>query len=194
MAASYPAGYDVMLEPGSSLSGPPLHDSLHLQLSDILAAIEAELGINPSGTDATVAATLAALPTRYDSGVVGFASSVVNQTGTAATPTDLTGLTVTFTATASRYYRTTVTLPIMLQSVATGIVQAVITDAAGVQKMESRRTAPVGNLWMTVTLIETGLTGSITRKARLSTNAGFIDHTPAATAPALIVVENIGHT
>lgn len=65
MASSYPAGYDVMLEPGASLSGPPLHDSLHLQITDILAAIEAELGLSPSGTDATVAATLAALPFRY---------------------------------------------------------------------------------------------------------------------------------
>lgn len=65
MPASFPAGFDVMLEPGGSLSGPPLHDSLHLQITDILAAIEAELGLSPSGTDATVAATLAALPTRY---------------------------------------------------------------------------------------------------------------------------------
>lgn len=65
MPASYPAGFDVMLEPGAALSGPPEHDDLHKQITDILTALEAELGLNPSGTDATVAALLAALPLRF---------------------------------------------------------------------------------------------------------------------------------
>lgn len=65
MAASYPAGFDTMSDPSTNLSGPPLHSTMHNQINDVIEAIEAELGINPSGADATVAALLSALPTRY---------------------------------------------------------------------------------------------------------------------------------
>lgn len=65
MPASYPAGFDTMSDPSANLSGPPLHSTMHNQINDVIEAIEAELGINPSGADATVAATLAALPSRY---------------------------------------------------------------------------------------------------------------------------------
>lgn len=65
MAASYPAGFDTMSDPAANLSGPPLHSTMHNQINDVIEAIEAELGLSPSGADATVAATLAALPTRY---------------------------------------------------------------------------------------------------------------------------------
>lgn len=65
MAASYPGGFDTMSDPAANLSGPPLHSTMHNQINDVIEAIEAELGLNPSGADATVAATLAALPSRY---------------------------------------------------------------------------------------------------------------------------------
>lgn len=64
MAASYPAGFDTMSDPGSNLSGPPLHSTMHNQINDVVEAIEAELGLNPSGAYATVAAALTAVATR----------------------------------------------------------------------------------------------------------------------------------
>lgn len=65
MASSYPGGYDVLPNPSANLSGPPLHSTIENSQKDAIEAIQAELGLTPSGADATVAATLAALPSRY---------------------------------------------------------------------------------------------------------------------------------
>lgn len=65
MAANYPTNFDVLDDPAANLSGPPLHSSMHNQINDVIEAMQAELGLNPSGADATVAAFLAALPSRY---------------------------------------------------------------------------------------------------------------------------------
>jgi hypothetical protein len=65
MASAYPGGYDALPDPGANLSGPPLHSTQHLAINDAIEAIQVELGLNPSGADATVAATLAALSSRY---------------------------------------------------------------------------------------------------------------------------------
>lgn len=59
MAASYPAGFDTLPDPSSNLSGPPLHSTIHNSVNDVVEAIEAELGLNPSGVAATVAAVTA---------------------------------------------------------------------------------------------------------------------------------------
>lgn len=60
MAASYPTGFDSMSDPGSTLSGAPTHSSMHNQINDVAEAIEVELGLNPSGASATVAARFTA--------------------------------------------------------------------------------------------------------------------------------------
>lgn len=90
MAASYPAGFDTMSDPSTNLSGPPLHSTMHNQINDVIEAIEAELGINPSGADATVAATLSALPSRYVSLTGGVLLTDTAQTITTAVGTDIT--------------------------------------------------------------------------------------------------------
>ena len=58
MPANYPASLDALSDPGATLAGPPLHSTMHNQINDILEAIEAELGVAPSGTAATVVARL----------------------------------------------------------------------------------------------------------------------------------------
>lgn len=63
MAASYPAGFDTMSDPGANLSGPPLHSTMHNQINDVLEAIEAELGLTPSGSFSTVAGLI--VPTAW---------------------------------------------------------------------------------------------------------------------------------
>lgn len=90
MASSYPGGYDAMSDPAANLSGPPLHSTMHNQINDVIEAIEAELGLNPSGADATVAATLAALPSRYVPLAGGVLLTDAAQTVVTATPTDIT--------------------------------------------------------------------------------------------------------
>jgi hypothetical protein len=59
MPASYPAGFDTMSDPAANLSGPPLHSTMHNQINDVIEAIEAKLGLNPSGVATTVAAVVA---------------------------------------------------------------------------------------------------------------------------------------
>lgn len=108
MAASYPAGFDTMSDNSANLSGPPLHSTMHNQINLVIEAIEAELGLNPSGADATVAATIAALPSRYaplsQGQRVGYVAYAVNQTGIGAADTGMTGLGLNFTAVAGRRY------------------------------------------------------------------------------------------
>lgn len=62
MATNYPGGLDSFSNPGSNDPlNSPSHSAAHTNVYDALEAIEAELGTNPSGSDATVAARLSAI-------------------------------------------------------------------------------------------------------------------------------------
>lgn len=61
MTTSYPGAYDAFAAPGANLSDTPNHDDMHIDVQDAVEAIEAELGLNPSGSAATVAARLNAI-------------------------------------------------------------------------------------------------------------------------------------
>ena len=52
MATSYPTDYDTF---GVAVAGAAGHTTDHTNLGDAVEAIQAELGINPSGNSATVA-------------------------------------------------------------------------------------------------------------------------------------------
>ncbi len=61
MASSYPGGYDAFSNPTStdnldSVTVP--HAAQHGNANDAIEAIEAELGLNPSGSQATVRARI----------------------------------------------------------------------------------------------------------------------------------------
>lgn len=125
MPASYPSGFDTLSDPGAGLNGPPLHSTMHHQINDILEAIETELGIDPSGADASIAATLTALPTRYapvSLGKVFYAQTATNVTTAGTGQVILAGLSTTglWTAVAGRRYRLTCQME-LTQSVATDV-------------------------------------------------------------------------
>lgn len=61
MPANYPTAFDTMSDPSANLSGPPAHSTMHGQINDVIEAMQVELGLNPSGASATVAALLATL-------------------------------------------------------------------------------------------------------------------------------------
>lgn len=66
MTSAYPAGLDAFTNPTgvSNLNDVPvLHSAAHANLNDAVEAIEAELGLTPSGASATVKARLDALDT-----------------------------------------------------------------------------------------------------------------------------------
>lgn len=190
MAASYPAGYDTMDDPGANLSGPPLHSTMHNQINDVIEAIEAELGINPSGADATVAATLAALSSRYAPLARGWAASNSAAASTSGITVMADVITVTFTAVAARRYR--ISFSCVLQQVgSTGAVNCAITDNANNPVNTYYSNQPVNsyhtvNLWAVVT----PGAGSVTYKGRVSCTAGTI--TLQNFAPQQILVEDDG--
>ena len=66
MAITYPGAVDAFPPIGTEVNtndtvGSRTHRDMHNDLGDAVVAIETELGVNPSGTEATVAARLAAL-------------------------------------------------------------------------------------------------------------------------------------
>lgn len=61
--------------PGANLSGPPEHDDLHNLTRDEVIAIEAELGVAPSGSSSTVRARLDGMWQKIASGSPSAATS-----------------------------------------------------------------------------------------------------------------------
>jgi len=124
-------------------------------------------------------------------GWIGSASPASDQSGIGATMTDVTGMSVAFTADATRRYRTTVVLTCYPTSAAAVVVQ--ITNAAGGLLRRSFTTVGAANAYMNITVVgvESGISGAQTRKVQANTSAGTLVIYSATTA-ALIVVEDIG--
>lgn len=120
-----------------------------------------------------------------------------NQTGITST-TDIltnsgTSLGVTWTAESTRVYKTTLFIGYAEQQTAANYVNAVITDVSNVVKA-SATTYQVasGGDSLIVIAIETGLSGSVTRKGRAGTGGNTLIVSASATNPVFLVVEDIG--
>lgn len=125
-------------------------------------------------------------------GVVAFASVTANQTGFASSAADVPGATVTFTAVAGRRYRTTLLLPIM-DSASAGTLAGFVTDAANTIKAQNNAgIAAGGSSNFQLMAIETGLSGSVTRKGRAISTGGSATISGSATSPISIMVEDVG--
>jgi hypothetical protein len=129
-------------------------------------------------------------------GFVAFASRTTSQTGVGTSATDLTGLSVTFTATSTRYYRVSVFLPMIIQDTAAGTPILQITDSAGTVINQATVSIPSASYRspMFVMTFESGLSGSITRKARLLTSSNTCQTSVSSGSPALLIVEDLGST
>ena len=126
-------------------------------------------------------------------GVMGYAQVTANQAGITTVATDLTGVTVSFTANSTRYYRTTFYCFAVVQSTSNSFPIVRITDAAGNQKNQAANFLAVGEqMAFNVSVVETGLSGSVTRKAQALVAAGSMTLAANATSPMFIVVEDIG--
>ena len=125
-------------------------------------------------------------------GVMGVATQSSAVTGVGATVTDIPGCSVTFTAIASRYYKTTLHVPTLLQSSAAGDATLYVTDAGGSEIRRAMTNIPSGGrAEETVIGYETGLSGAVTRKGRVSTSAGTVATVGGTSAP-MIIVEDMG--
>ena len=77
MASTYPGAVDGLVRPDSTDPLSDGHAALHNATSDAVEAVQTELGVNPSGSEATVAARLTAAES---------ATSAAQATATAAVP------------------------------------------------------------------------------------------------------------
>lgn len=141
-----------------------------------------------SDGDVLTAAHLAGLPW----GVMGYVlGGTSDQTGISAVA-DVTGLSVTFTAVSTRLYRTTVYLAISQQT-SGGTVAVIIADGASTQVNRTDLTLATNDAAaVAFAHLETGASGSITRKVRVSTSAGTMTVRGAAALRAYILVEDLG--
>ena len=150
------------------------------------------MAITPNTTFTAGNVLTAAQMNRLPWGIMGYASATANQSGI-TTETNVTGLSVTFTANSTRYYKTTVYTFSAQQNTTAGYAEIRITDGSNVQKSSGVIYQLAGvQAPMCVSVVETGLSGSTTRKARALTNAGTLLLAASATSPMFIVVEDIG--
>ena len=125
-------------------------------------------------------------------GVV-FRNTITANQSTISTVIDLTNFTATWTASSGRLYRTSVYVPEVRQNTVTGTSVFRLTDASNNDKQFADMQQVSGAFYtITLQLIETGLSGSITRKMRASTTAGTLDLLMASTSPGFILVEDLG--
>lgn len=135
------------------------------------------------------AAKMNSLPKGY----IGHVAKLTDQASIGAAMTDVSGLTVTFTAEASRYYKVTVLARASQQS-AGGLQQIALTDGSNNQLVSTQVSVASAGLSATHTpwIIHTPAAGSFTYKVRANTSGGTMTVSGVATYPALILVEDVG--
>lgn len=151
------------------------------------------MAITPNTTFSSGAVLTADQMNRLPWGVVAFAQKTADQTGITA-QADVTSLSVTWTADSTRYYKISVYMAPIRQKTAGGIVVPVITDGSNNTRVQANVTLAADDFaCVAIAEIVTGLSGSITRKARIGTTAGTVEVLAATAAQGnYIVVEDIG--
>lgn len=124
-------------------------------------------------------------------GYVAGGTSTSDQSGI-TTVVDISGLSATWTAIATRRYLTTVFAPRISQHASASEINVLLTDGAGTFLTLASSTAPATNTTFAgMQWQESGLSGSTTRKARIQTVAGTCD-VDGASYPGQIIVQDIG--
>lgn len=140
--------------------------------------------------DFATAARLDGLPGGVAAYVVGSSSA---QSGIGSSATDITSLSVTWTAESARLY--VVVLWVLYSQVSSGgVASASINDSGGGSTYKSARQTLAASEEATLVAfsIESGLSGSTTRKGRFATSAGTATINPASSAhraPQMIVLD-----
>ena len=141
----------------------------------------------------TTATTGWRAPWNLSWGRIAGASSVAATTSIGSSSTDVNSLSVTFTAVANRYYRTTVLIPIYQQATADGFVTTRINDGTSDKVQVQELVKSGASATLSISFVETIASGSVTRKARISTDSGSSGSIAYnAIYPASILVEDIG--
>jgi len=124
-------------------------------------------------------------------GILAKSQKTTNQTGITSV-TDVTDLSVTWDASPERLYLTSVYLNVN-QGASNATAGVFLTDASNAVKQDASKQVLSGSLNpICFFLYESGLSGSVTRKVRVSTNASNIAVRGDATYPAQITTQDVG--
>jgi hypothetical protein len=124
----------------------------------------------------------------------GYVRNTTSPVAITAAGGDVSGMTITYTAISSRIYRVTVTLSDIFSGGGFSPFLLEVTDGSNVVKYQARLTLGAGNTSnMTISYVETGLSGSTLRKVRVYgiTNSGTFN-TNAAANLSVFSIEDIG--
>ena len=154
------------------------------------------MAINPNTDFSSGAVLTAAQQNRFPRGVVAY--KAVTASDLTITAEEIQADTASFTAVANRYYRITyyepqITLPATSGAFVIGRIR--LTNLAGTQysSMIIQNQAALGtNYTMTTLAVTTFTAGAVVIVSSLQMSAGTATATRSATAPAFLLIEDIG--
>lgn len=126
-------------------------------------------------------------------GWIGYAQVTSNLGGYTTPAADLTGLTLTVTANSNRYHKVSFKVEVS-SSVTNDVAEVLITDGGGTQINRGAAACVTGVLSLVGMTVETGWSGSTTRKLRMNraSGTGTLQMSASATTPAFILIEDMG--
>lgn len=108
-------------------------------------------------------------------------------------PVNLSGLTVSWTAIATRRYKTSLWIPKAVQNTSAGIIQIHIVDAVPTIKRGAHLNLAINGFdTVDIGIAETGLNGAQTRRGRGQTSGTSMSLNNSVSGGAQIIVEDIG--
>ena len=135
----------------------------------------------------------AAQANNFPFGVAGKAQKTT-ATSVTTTETDISGMSVTWTADSTRLYRISVAGIARTTSAGNIYITVSITDSANAAKQLVRNGATTTDMRFELTgfVYESGLSGSVTRKLRVAMSSGTGEIEAGSTFPLQMIVEDIG--
>lgn len=148
-----------------------------------------------SAYDATASTALTATNLdKHAGGWIGFVADTAGQTSI-TTVVDATNLTLTVTARSGCYHKVTCKVDVS-SSVAGDVIELQITDGSNTMTNRAEIVAGAAGTGetLTATSVESGWSGSTTRKARIRrvSGTGTITITATGTAPSFLLIEDLG--
>ncbi len=137
--------------------------------------------------------TQAKLAGNLPRGIVGEARGTTQQTGITTTPTDLTGMTVTFTAVAGRKYKVSFDVPVLQVTTAANVIIRLLEGGVEVHR-RTMTLAVSDQAGMVLVCMVTPAAGSVTYKLDAQTTAGTLTARPNLSIAMNLIVEDVGGT
>jgi hypothetical protein len=147
--------------------------------------------LSTSRTYTTGQVLTAAQQNDLEQGTLGYAQVTANQTGI-TTVVDLTGLTVTVTVVAGRRIRIMGSATFQNNTLDAIAEMTILEDATTIQTADITCRPASSNQLLDATVIRQPSVGSHTYKLKAAAGGGTVQMSASATAPAFILVEDIG--